>query len=108
MHIFIQYKYRFFAFVFVSEFLTRRERIVVSLSIAAKKIMVDVSLIVTSVLFAILVVIASIYFVVYFQSPTDKWIAWFPKIVVVRVLYIQIQPPISDPLFKLYNDILNL
>ncbi|KAI8854443.1 hypothetical protein BC829DRAFT_412971 [Chytridium lagenaria] len=45
--------------------------------------MVDAVLIVTSILFAILVIVASIYFLVYFQHPDDKWLAWFPKVVVV-------------------------
>ncbi|KAJ3296794.1 hypothetical protein HK104_001210 [Borealophlyctis nickersoniae] len=45
--------------------------------------MADVVLIVTAVVFAILVILAAIYFLVYFQHPDDKWVAWFPKIVVV-------------------------
>ncbi|KAJ3218867.1 hypothetical protein HDU67_003822 [Dinochytrium kinnereticum] len=45
--------------------------------------MVDAVLIVTSILFAILVIVAAIYFLVYFQHPDDKWLAWFPKVVVV-------------------------
>ncbi|KAJ3043789.1 hypothetical protein HDV00_004196 [Rhizophlyctis rosea] len=45
--------------------------------------MADVVLIITSVIFAILVIIAAIYFIVYFQHPDDKWVAWFPKVVVV-------------------------
>ncbi|KAH6572508.1 hypothetical protein BASA62_003335 [Batrachochytrium salamandrivorans] len=48
--------------------------------------MVNLSLIITSILFAILVIIGAIYFVVYFQSPTDKWVAWFPKVVVITSL----------------------
>ena len=40
-------------------------------------------LIITCVLFAILIVIASIYFLIYFQHPDDKWVAWFPKVLVV-------------------------
>ncbi|KAJ3186814.1 hypothetical protein HK101_009569 [Irineochytrium annulatum] len=47
---------------------------------------VNIVLVVTSVVFAILVVLASIYFLVYFQHPDDKWVAWFPKIVVVTGL----------------------
>ncbi|KAI9099418.1 LMBR1-like membrane protein-domain-containing protein [Phlyctochytrium arcticum] len=43
----------------------------------------DVVLILTVVIFAILVIIASIYFLAYFQHPDDKWVAWFPKVVVV-------------------------
>lgn len=46
----------------------------------------DVVLILTTVVFAILVIIASIYFLAYFQHPDDKWIAWFPKVVVVRTI----------------------
>ncbi|KAJ1561713.1 hypothetical protein HK096_003605 [Nowakowskiella sp. JEL0078] len=45
----------------------------------------DIGLIITSVVFAILIVIGSVYFLVYFQHPEDKWVAWFPKIVVVNV-----------------------
>ncbi|KAI3653386.1 hypothetical protein MP228_001333 [Amoeboaphelidium protococcarum] len=45
--------------------------------------MVDVVLITTSSIFAALVVIGAIYFLVYFQHPDDKWVAWFPKLVVV-------------------------
>ncbi|KND02519.1 uncharacterized protein SPPG_02978 [Spizellomyces punctatus DAOM BR117] len=45
--------------------------------------MVDVVLIITVVVFAILVILASIYFLAYFQHPDDKWVAWFPKIVVI-------------------------
>ncbi|KAI8909343.1 LMBR1-like membrane protein-domain-containing protein [Powellomyces hirtus] len=45
--------------------------------------MVDVILIITVVVFAILVLIAAIYFVAYFQHPDDKWVAWFPKVVVI-------------------------
>ncbi|KAJ3371138.1 hypothetical protein GGF31_003561 [Allomyces arbusculus] len=48
--------------------------------------MVDVVLILTTVIFALLIIIGSIYFVVYFQHPDDKWVAWFPKIVVVLSL----------------------
>jgi uncharacterized membrane protein len=44
---------------------------------------VPVTLIVTSCIFAILVMIGAVYFVVYFQHPNDKWVAWFPKSVVV-------------------------
>jgi hypothetical protein len=44
---------------------------------------IDYVLLVTSLIFAILVIIASLYFVVYFQHPQDKWVAWFPKLVVV-------------------------
>ena len=44
----------------------------------------DVVLIITALIFAIVVIIASVYFVVYFQHPTDKWTAWFPKAVVVE------------------------
>ncbi|KAJ3269266.1 hypothetical protein HDV01_001633 [Terramyces sp. JEL0728] len=47
---------------------------------------VNVVLVITAVVFAILVVIASLYFVVYFQHPQDKWVAWFPKAVVVASL----------------------
>ena len=49
--------------------------------------MVDVVLVVTSVILAVLVIIASIYFLVYFQHPEDKWVAWFPKFVVVCSCY---------------------
>jgi LMBR1 domain-containing protein 1 len=45
--------------------------------------MVDVVLIITSVIFALLVILAAVYFLVYFQHPDDKWVAWFPKVVVV-------------------------
>jgi LMBR1 domain-containing protein 1 len=45
--------------------------------------MVDVVLVVTSCVFGILVTVAALYFVVYFQHPEDKWVAWFPKVVVV-------------------------
>ena len=45
--------------------------------------MVNVILILTSVAFAVLVLISSLYFLVHFQDPSDKWEAWFPKIVVV-------------------------
>ncbi|KAJ3151238.1 hypothetical protein HDU89_002077 [Geranomyces variabilis] len=45
--------------------------------------MSNVVLILTVVVFAILVLIAAIYFVAYFQHPDDKWVAWFPKIVVI-------------------------
>ncbi|KAI8818355.1 LMBR1-like membrane protein [Fimicolochytrium jonesii] len=49
---------------------------------------VDVVLVLTTVVFAILVIIASIYFLVYFQHPDDKWVAWFPKVIVVLGLSI--------------------
>ncbi|KAI9183691.1 hypothetical protein H9P43_004609 [Blastocladiella emersonii ATCC 22665] len=45
--------------------------------------MVDIVLLITSIVFGCLVVLGSIYFLVYFQHPDDKWVAWFPKIVVV-------------------------
>nr|KAJ3422296.1 hypothetical protein HK105_000333 [Polyrhizophydium stewartii] len=48
--------------------------------------MANISLIITSVLFGILVIIGALYFVVYFQSPSDKWVAWFPKVVVILSL----------------------
>jgi LMBR1 domain-containing protein 1 len=47
--------------------------------------MVDAVLVATSSVFAALVVIAAIYFLVYFQHPDDKWVAWLPKLVVVRL-----------------------
>ncbi|RKO93019.1 LMBR1-like membrane protein-domain-containing protein [Blyttiomyces helicus] len=40
-------------------------------------------LIATSAVFGLLVIVAAIYFVVYFQHPDDKWVAWFPKVVVI-------------------------
>ncbi|KAG5462035.1 MAG: hypothetical protein BJ554DRAFT_5681 [Olpidium bornovanus] len=46
--------------------------------------MVDVALILFTTLFGLLLLIASTYFMVYFAHPDDKWIAWFPKVVVVR------------------------
>ena len=45
--------------------------------------MADIALIITSAIFLVLIVISSIYFLVYFQHPEDKWVAWFPKLVVV-------------------------
>ncbi|KAI8805368.1 LMBR1-like membrane protein [Cladochytrium replicatum] len=45
--------------------------------------MVDIALVITSVVFAVLIILAAVYFLVYFQHPDDKWVAWFPKIVVV-------------------------
>ncbi|KAJ3121152.1 minichromosome maintenance protein 5 [Nowakowskiella sp. JEL0407] len=44
---------------------------------------VDIGLIVTSIIFGLLIIIGSVYFLVYFQHPDDKWVAWFPKVVVV-------------------------
>jgi LMBR1 domain-containing protein 1 len=48
--------------------------------------MADAVLVATSSVFAALVIAAAIYFLVYFQHPDDKWVAWLPKFVVVRVL----------------------
>lgn len=48
--------------------------------------MVDVTLVVTSVIFAVLVAIGAFYFVIYFQDPSDKWVAWYPKVVVVILM----------------------
>ena len=45
--------------------------------------MADIALIVTSAIFGILVLIGSVYFLVYFQHPEDKWVAWFPKFIIV-------------------------
>lgn len=45
--------------------------------------MADIALILTTVVFAILIIISSVYFLVHFQHPDDKWVAWFPKSVVV-------------------------
>ncbi|RKO98166.1 hypothetical protein CXG81DRAFT_20453 [Caulochytrium protostelioides] len=44
---------------------------------------INVGLIITSAIFALLILIASVYFLVYFQHPEDKWVAWFPKAIVV-------------------------
>ncbi|KAL7746655.1 hypothetical protein RI367_008055 [Sorochytrium milnesiophthora] len=44
---------------------------------------VNVVLILTTVIFAVLVIIGGLYFLVYFQHPDDKWVAWFPKFIVV-------------------------
>lgn len=44
----------------------------------------NIGLIVTAVVFALLVMLGAFYFVVYFQHPQDKWVAWFPKGVVVE------------------------
>ncbi|KAI8619637.1 LMBR1-like membrane protein-domain-containing protein [Chytriomyces sp. MP71] len=45
--------------------------------------MVDIVLIVLSAIFAIMVLASSVYFLIYYQHPTDKWVAWLPKVVVV-------------------------
>jgi LMBR1 domain-containing protein 1 len=43
----------------------------------------NVVLIVTVVIFAILTLIGAFYFLVHYQHPEDKWVAWFPKFIVV-------------------------
>ncbi|KAI9224739.1 LMBR1-like membrane protein [Blastocladiella britannica] len=45
--------------------------------------MVNIVLLITSIVFGILVVFGAVYFLVYFQHPDDKWVAWFPKFIVV-------------------------
>lgn len=45
--------------------------------------MADIVLIITSVIFGLLVILGAVYYLVYFQHPDDKWVAWFPKLVVV-------------------------
>jgi LMBR1 domain-containing protein 1 len=45
--------------------------------------MADIALIITSVIFGLLIIAGAFYFLVYFQHPDDKWVAWWPKIVVV-------------------------
>jgi LMBR1 domain-containing protein 1 len=49
--------------------------------------MADIALIITSVIFGIMIIVGSLYFLVYFQHPDDKWVAWWPKVVVVRSCY---------------------
>ncbi|KAJ3189945.1 hypothetical protein HDU85_000232 [Gaertneriomyces sp. JEL0708] len=43
----------------------------------------DIVLIITVVVFAVLIILAATYFLAYFQHPDDKWVAWFPKLVVI-------------------------
>ena len=45
--------------------------------------MVDAWLIVVAVIVALCALVGNVYLVIYFQHPEDKWVAWFPKIVVV-------------------------
>lgn len=45
--------------------------------------MVDVILLITTIVLSSLIVLSSVYFLVYFQHPDDKWMAWFPKLIVV-------------------------
>ncbi|TPX48901.1 hypothetical protein SeLEV6574_g01785 [Synchytrium endobioticum] len=59
-------------------------------------------LIITCVVFAILVVIAAIYFLIYFQHPDDKWVAWFPKVLVILGLSVS-----SFNIFLLPLDVAN-
>lgn len=49
--------------------------------------MVDAWLVVVVVILTLAIIAAAIYLVVYFQHPEDKNVAWFPKIVVVSVVY---------------------
>lgn len=44
----------------------------------------DIVLIIITAVLAGLVFLSSIYFLVYFQHPDDKWVAWAPKLIVVK------------------------